>query len=350
MALHRSALATVAAVTTSLSLLLAGCSSDEGTNSAASSTAATAESTSTAAAGSVTVEDNHGEHTVSLPIGKVASTDNRSFALLEAWGVDLVAAPKPLIPFTVTKYTDDPKVADLGNHREPNLEALAAEQPDLIINGQRFERFYDDIVKLNPKATVLDFEPREGEDLDDELIRQTEELGKVFGKESEAAKTIQDFKDAKERAKKAYKDSDTVMAVNVTGGEVHFIAPKVGRTYGPLFEMLDLKPALEVPEGSSDHKGDDISVEAIAQANPDWILVLDRDAGTNKRKDADFVKAQQVIDKNEALANVTAVKEGHVYYAPQDTYTNESIITYTTILNQLADAFESGKGNQESDS
>ncbi len=35
-----------------------------------------------------------------------------------------------------------------------------------------------------------------------------------------------------------------------------------------------------MPEGSDNHQGDDISVEAIAASNPDLIIVMDRDAGT----------------------------------------------------------------------
>ena len=47
-----------------------------------------------------------------------------------------------------------------------------------------------------------------------------------------------------------------------------------------------------------------------------------------------------MVEEAAPVKNVTAVKEGKIYYAPEDTYTNESIITYTEILNELADAFE----------
>ena len=40
------------------------------------------------------------------------------------------------------------------------------------------------------------------------------------------------------------------------------------------------------------------------------------------------------------MANVTAIKDGKVFIAPADTYTNENIITYTEILNDIADLFE----------
>ena len=82
-------------------------------------------------------------------------------------------------------------------------------------------------------------------------------------------------------------------------------------------------------------------MEAIADANPDWILVMDRDAAVSA--DEDYTPAEQVIQGSEALSNVSAVQEGNVVYMPEDTYTNESIITYTEILNSMADAFEAAK-------
>ncbi|WP_096454806.1 siderophore ABC transporter substrate-binding protein [Corynebacterium suranareeae] len=324
-------------IATVAALALVGCSSTDSTSSDSSSTAE-----STAAASTLTIEDNHGTEEISLPIEGVAATDNRAFELLDRWGVELVAAPLQLVPFTVTGYTEEGGVANLGSHREPDLEALAAAQPSLIINGQRFAQYYDDIVALNPDATVVELDPRDGEPLDQELIRQAETLGEIFGEEEDAAKIVADFESALERAKTAYAaiSDQTVMAVNVSGGNIGYIAPSVGRTYGPIFDLVGLTPALEVGNASSDHEGDDINVEAIAAANPDLILVMDRDGGTSSRNEADYVPAEQIVSDNEALANVKAVTDGFVYYAPADTYTNENIITYTEILNGMAEMFE----------
>lgn len=135
MAFRRYALASLVF---SAGLALASCSSAQD------------EPASPAAGETVTVEDNHGTKEIATPAAKVAATDNRSFEILDAWGVDLVAAPKPLIPFTVTDYAEDASLVDLGTHREPDLEALAAARPDVVINGQRFTQYYEDIVSLNP--------------------------------------------------------------------------------------------------------------------------------------------------------------------------------------------------------
>ncbi|WP_237224034.1 siderophore ABC transporter substrate-binding protein [Rothia nasisuis] len=327
------------AATSVFALALTACGA--GTTESSNESSASSSSSASQASGTVTVTDNYGEHTVTVPPQKVVATDNRTFEVLEEWGVSLVAAPVPLIPDTVETYKNDSSITDIGNHREPNLELLAAEEPDLIINGQRFSQYYEDIKSLSPDATILELEPRDGEPLDSELKRQVTTLGEVFGKQAEAEQLIADFDAALARAKAAYDGESTVMAVNVSGGEIGYIAPSIGRTYGPVFDMLDLKPALEVEGSSDNHQGDDISVEAIAEANPDWLLVLDRDAATSN--DEGSAAAADVIAGSSALANVTAVTKDQIQYAPADTYTNESIITYTEILNDLADKFEAAK-------
>ncbi|WP_019149201.1 siderophore ABC transporter substrate-binding protein [Timonella senegalensis] len=289
---------------------------------------------------SVTVEDNNGAQTISLPLTSVVATDNRTFETLSDWGVELSAAAVALMPNTIA-YTKDADIIDLGNHREPNLEAVVAVDPQLIINGQRFAGFHKDFAELVPDAVVLELDPREGQPFDAELKRQTTVLGEIFGKQAEAKKLNDDLDAAIARAKAAYTAGDKVMGVNVSGGEIGYVAPSNGRTLGPLFDILGLTPALEV-EGSDDHQGDDISVEAIADSNPDIILVMDRDAAV-AADEATYQPAAQVIEGSEALKNVNAVKNGNVIYMPNDTYTNEGIQTYTEFLNMIAEQLEAAQ-------
>ncbi|GAA1793804.1 siderophore ABC transporter substrate-binding protein [Leucobacter iarius] len=295
------------------------------------------------AAKSVTVEDNSGKHTVQTPPKSVVATDNRTFQTLSDWGVQLSAAAVSLMPDTVS-YKTQKGLVDLGTHREPNLELLVAAKPDLVINGQRYQGFHDEIVKLAPDATVLELDPRDGKPFDSELKRQVTVLGEVFGKQTEAKKLVADFDKAVDRAKKAYKSSDTVLAVNTSGGAIGNIAPTVGRTLGPVYDLIGLTPALKVEKSSEGHKGDEISVEAIASANPDWILVMDRDASFDKaERGADYKPAAEILEKNDALKNVKAVANKHIVYMPTDTYLNEGIQTYTEFLNDFADALEKSK-------
>lgn len=316
--------------------LLAGCSAPgEGGGSSTTSSVGEASTRS-----ELKIEDNNGSHTVAVPFQRVAVTDNRSFELLADWNVPIVAAPLNLVPKTLADKLNDSTVEEnLGSHREPDLEALVAAEPDVVINGQRFDQYQDDIVKLvGEDVAVLDFEPRDDQDFFSELVRQTEALGQLFGHEEEASQLVADFNKAVDRAKAAYDPSKKVMAVNTSGGEIGYIAPGEGRVFGPVFDKLGLTSSLDVANGTDNHQGDDISVESIAKSQPDWIFIMDRDGAIGAS--AGTLHGESLVKDNAALQNVTAVKEGHIVVAPEDTYTNENIITYTEIFNQIADAFE----------
>ncbi len=299
-------------------------------------------SNESAKASTVEITDVNGTVTVPVNPKKVVSLDNRTFETLSDWGIELAAVPKGVMPAD-SPYVANKDVQDIGDHREPNLEIIASVNPDLVIVGQRFANFYEDIKKLVPNATVinLNFDVSEkaekpGENLVKGLKDSTIALGKIFDKNKEAEQLVADFDKSIQDVKSTYNGKDTVMSIVVSGGDIGFSAPKSGRVWGPMYEIFGWVPALKVDGSSSDHQGDDISVEAIAQSNPNWIFVLDRDAAVSSTKNA--VPAQDVIDKSPALKNITAVTEKKIVYAPADTYTNESIQTYLELFKDLASA------------
>lgn len=291
----------------------------------------------------VEITDAHG--TVSVPVNpkNVVALDNRTFETLATWGIELAAVPKGVMPAD-SPYVSNEAVLDIGNHREPNLEIIAAVEPELVIIGQRFASFYDEIKSLVPNAAVIDLNidvsetaENPGEALVMGLKNATFSLGQIFDKNEEAAALNASFDAAIQTAKQAYNGTDTVMSVVVSGGSIGFSAPRSGRVWGPMYEIFSWVSALEVGGSTSDHQGDDISVEAIAQSNPDWIFVLDRDASSNT--DPNAPPAQDVIENSPALQNTTAIINKQLVYAPADTYTNESIETYLELFENLAAAF-----------
>lgn len=321
-----------------LSLMLTACSNKQGQEVNTKDETNAESSTDT-----VKIKDLTGELEVRKNPKKVAALDNRTFETLENWGIKLVAAPKAVMPAT-SGYKTDETIADIGNHREPNLEALAAANPDLIIVGQRFGSHYDEIKKLLPKADIINLNwdvskdaEKPGENLINGFKDSIDSLGAIFDKKAEADELKKYLDDSITKAKEAYKGG-SVVSVVVSGGEIGYSAPGFGRVWGPLFQVLDLTPAIEIDNTSSDHKGDEISVEAIAQANPKYLLVLDRDAATTKAGE-ESIPASDVIEGSQALKNVDAIKDSNIYYAPADTYTNESPQTFIKIFEGLADLF-----------
>lgn len=326
--LRRRTMAVAAAA--ALTFGLVACSDDSGSTEAAGNGGETT---------TVQVEDNFGTQTVTVPAENIVATDNRVFRTLEDWGIELAAAPVNLMPANLDYKTND-SIVNLGTHREPDLEAVVAVEPDLIINGQRFAQYGEDFKKLAPEAAIVDLTPREDQPYDEELRRQTKTLGDVFGKQEEAEKLIEEFDKSIERAKAAYDEQDKVMGVITSGGNINYAAPGSGRSLGPIFQILGLTPALEVDNASTDHEGDDISVEAIADSNPDIMLVMDRDAATAENNGEEYTPANELIANSAALKNVTAVTEDRIIYMPQYTYVDEGIQTYTEFFNSLADALE----------
>ncbi|GAA0320937.1 siderophore ABC transporter substrate-binding protein [Oceanobacillus sp. FSL W7-1293] len=323
-------------------LVLAACSDSGSENEEADDKGnESAETEGSSEDATVEITDAHG--TVEVPVNpeNVVALDNRTFETLSDWGVELAAAPRDLIPEDIP-YASDESIENIGNHREPNLELIAAADPDLVIVGQRFGGFYEDIKELVPDAAVIDlnFDVSEeadtpGENLENGFKDITTSLGQIFDKNEEAEQLIADFEQSIEDAKSAYNGTDTIMSVIVSGGDINFAAPHSGRVWGPLYDIFDWTPALEIDQASADHQGDDVSVEAIAETDPDWLFVMDRDAAVSSEEEAS--PAQDVIDNAPALQNTKAVSEEQIVYAPADTYTNESIQTFTKLFEDLAE-------------
>lgn len=293
----------------------------------------------------VQITDVHGTVTVPVHPQTVVALDNRTFETLEAWGIRLAAAPKNVMPAD-SAYVSDDTVQNIGSHTEPNLEIIAAVNPDLVIVGQRFARYYEDIKNLVPQAAVIDLnfdvtagDGTAGENLANGFRATIRALGQIFDRNGEADALIARFDEAMEAARAAYNGTDTVISVIVSGGNIGYSAPRNGRVWGPLYDIFGWVSPLAVENTSTDHQGDEISVEAIAQANPDWLMVLDRDAAISSQEEK--IPARDVIANAPALQNTTAVRNGRIVYAPADTYTNESIQTYIEIFEEIANAFHS---------
>lgn len=292
-------------------------------------------------AATVEVTDMAG-NTLTVPTDptSVIATDNRIFRTLGEWDVELSAAPVDLMADdqeVLEKYTQSDDVLNIGNHREPDMEMFTAAEPDLVLNGQRFSQHGEDIANaIDDGVPIVDTNiDTESGAIDQEFRDQIALLGEVFGQQDEADQLIADFDEALDRAKEAYDSDVSVTGLITSGGDINYSAPTTGRAIGPLYDILDLEPALE-DDGSTDHTGDDISVEAIASANPEFLIVMDRDAAVG---DGTSSGAKELIEESEALKDVPAVANDNIYYMPADFYVAEDIQNYTVVLNDLADAW-----------
>ncbi len=213
-----------AALVVAFIMTLTGCAKTESNSDKQESNTATVE-----------VKDIHG--TVKVPVNpkNVVALDNRTFETLADWKIKLAAAPKGLLT-EESPYMKDDSVKDIGDHKEPKLEVIASVNPDVVIVGQRFGSYYEDIKKLVPNAAVVDLsfdvsgeKGAPGESLLNGLKDSTTVIGQIFNKNDEAKKLIADFDKSIKNVKDSYNGKDTIMSVVVSGGEIGYSAPGKGR-------------------------------------------------------------------------------------------------------------------------
>ncbi|WP_369069943.1 siderophore ABC transporter substrate-binding protein [Kineococcus terrestris] len=289
--------------------------------------AGTGDGTETA---TVVVSANNGEVEVPAEPLRVAVLDNTAFETVKAFGITPVAVPKPLLPGTgFEDWEADESIADAGSHREPVLEAVSEAEPDLILGGYRFE---DHTEQLSRIAPVLDLAPSEDHEggYVESLKRQTETLGEVLGHPEEAAALIADLEDSVAAAAAATGGESVFLAV-ASGGRIDNGASRLGR----ILEPLDLVNVL-ADEGDAVHSDSGLAPETIAQLNPDWMVVLDRDAAVEEGATS---PARQLVSEQEAWAGTTFTTQDQVVYLPPTFYVTEGVQAYTAVFDQITDAF-----------
>lgn len=308
-----------------LSVALAACSSGgDSADGAASPTGSTSPATT------LTVETNNGPVEVPANPKRVVALDNTSFQTLQALGVTPVALPKPLLPASLSAWADNPGIADIGTHREPKLEEINAAEPDLIVGGKRFAQYTE---KLTEIAPVIDLAPSvEEPGYADALKAQTTTLAEIFG-QPEVAKQLNAALDASIAEAAGLTHGQTVFLANHNGGKIDNGAGRMA----PLIEPLNMTDVFAGRSGGSDsvHNDSGLAPETIAEANPDWMIVLDRDAITGGDGAA---SAKATIEAQKAWANTTFVTKNQILYLDAEFYVTEGIQAYTAFYGQLAKA------------
>lgn len=245
----------------------------------------------------ITVKHAQGETVLPDTPKTVITYDLAALDTLDALGVDVAGIPDATLPDYLSKYSDVEKVGSLF---EPDFEAVNALQPDLIIVAARSSKQYGPLSQIAPTIDVTNdwanFVPS--------IEQNTRIVADIFGKQAEADKLIANL-DAKVKEVSALTaDAGTALVVMTNGGKVTDFGP--GSRYGWLYDTLGFKPA-ETDVKAETH-GDAVSFEYLLNANPDWFIVIDRDAGVTGEN-----LAEATLD-NELVAQTKAWKEGHVIY------------------------------------
>lgn len=226
----------------------------------------------------------------------VAVYDMAALDTLDALGVPVAGSVSKTFVDYLAKYQ-----GDLGTLFEPDLEALYTLHPDLVIAGGRSAAKVDELAKIAPTVDMT----FTGDLLIDEAKERLEDYGRLFGLEDRAA-LIEGQLDAKvEEARDAIAGKGKGLIILTNGPKIS--AYGQGSRFGWIHGELGLPEAVENIETTA--HGEAISFEFIHQADPDWLLVLDRAAAIG----AEAEGAQATLD-NPLVRETKAWKQGHVIY------------------------------------
>lgn len=255
-----------------------------------------------------TIVHPQGETVISGTPEKVLTSDWATFDNLHALGVAVAGVPGANAP----GYLADLVPADalqIGTLFEPDFEGIAASESDVYFVAARSASAY---------ATAKDILPTIDLSVDNASIVEgvkanITKLGDIFGL-ADKANELNAALDAKVAEVKAAAEGKGTALVLVTN------AGNLG-VYGPdsriswIYNEIGMPSAMaEVEDG--DHGGDSVSFEFLLEMNPDWLFVVDRDAGTGENTGA----AAALLD-NELVNQTNAAKAGHIVYLdPQAAY------------------------------
>lgn len=240
----------------------------------------------------ITITHAQGETVVPLNPETVLTFDLASLSTLHALGVEVAGVPDFALPETLEQYASDDYLK-IGSLFEPDYEAVAAADADLIIVAARSAAVYPELSAIAPTIDLT----ADNSDFLASNFHNAEILGQIFGKEEEAAALIEEITASVEVVQEAAAEAGTALIVMVSGGEV--TAYGTGSRFGWIHDELGFTPVIEDIEEAT--HGEAISFEFILEANPDWLIVIDRDVAVGEDSEA----AVNVLD-NELVAQTTA--------------------------------------------
>ncbi|MDQ0216660.1 iron complex transport system substrate-binding protein [Oikeobacillus pervagus] len=219
---------------------------------------------------------------------------------LDKLGVEVAGVPQKVVPEYLSKYKDE-KYVNTGSLKEPDFEKMAEIGPELIIISARQQDLYEEFKEIAP-TIYMGVDPTQ---YMESFKGNMTTLGEIFGKESEVESELAKIDDDIKELKKLASDGDQKGLVTlVTGGKVNAYGP--GSRFGLIHEVFGVTPADEKIEAST--HGANISFEYIAEKNPDYLFVIDRDAVVGGE-----AAAKKTIE-NDLVKKTNAYKENKIIY------------------------------------
>lgn len=253
-----------------------------------------------AAAEPTTVETASGPITLDAPPEHIVVLDVAAMDTLAGLGVIPTGVVSPVFVDYLAEIKNQSAV--VGTLFEPDFEAIAALQPDLIVVGGRSLAMAEALAGIAPVADMSI-----GTDTIADGLSRLETYGALTGTETRAEELKAEIENRLGAARDLVADRGDALIVMTNGPKLSVF----GRDsrFGWLHRELGWPVAVDDVAGSN--HGEAVTFEYIAAADPDTLIVVDR-GGAIGDTDA---RMQSTLD-NELVHGTKAWKSGQIIHLP----------------------------------
>lgn len=191
----------------------------------------------------------------------------------------------------------------LGTAFEPDLEALNAMEPDLIVVAARSSRLYPDLVDLDiaPVVDLTQFDEA-GTDYFEEFARNHRNIGEIFCVQDNVETVIAELQSSIDAVAAAAPAAGDALVLVTTGAEVTAFGPGAFR-FGQVYDTYGFTAADDSLARDETH-GEPVSYEFIAEAEPEVLFVVDRAGAIGEEGEtAEAILDNALVDASPAGAN-----------------------------------------------
>lgn len=204
---------------------------------------------------------------------RIATFDLGSLDTLDALGLSdqVIGVPKASLPSYLEQYLEE-IYTDIGGLRSPDMQALSESEPSLILYTGRQGDWEEELGEIAPLLNTS----LQGDDYLAAFDANVRELASQTGAEAAAAEALEILHNEIETQREALSNAPSTLVVTHNGGNLML------NQHSVVHDVLGVA-SLGMPDSvTSETRGTrtftPLSAEAIAEIDPDVVLVIDRSA------------------------------------------------------------------------
>lgn len=273
----------------------------------------------------ITITHESGETDVTTNPKKVVVFDYGVLDALDALEVEVIGVVQDGLPQYLSKYATEDYSA-IGTLKEPDMEAIFALSPDLIIISGRQADYYEELNKIAPTINLA----IDNVDYLESFKNNMNTLVKIFGKEKDVNSKVEEIENAIAELNKKVTEKNINGLITLANDGAFSIYGQESR-FGIIHNGFGITP-VDTTIDTATH-GQKASFEYVVEKNPQYLFVVDRAAIAGGNTSAKELFDNELIKKTDAYKN-----DNIVYLDPVIWYTSVGGFTSTMKMVEEVDA------------